>query len=153
MDFPAIIDMAVAVSTTMLVALGDKPARRTRTAATLASTQTPKMQRFARAAPTTAGQRAQAEPVQNPASVQGHPAQSAHDSMHTEATLVDADLASRLIASGATTQPIETVIAVLAGSRDGASINAAAKASGINYRTARRIMEAAAEHQQLATVG
>ena len=31
MDFPAIIDTAVAVSTLMLVALGDKPARRTRT--------------------------------------------------------------------------------------------------------------------------
>ena len=31
MDFPAIIDTAVAVSTMMLVALGDKPARRART--------------------------------------------------------------------------------------------------------------------------
>ncbi|MFY9920390.1 MAG: hypothetical protein WAL26_18650, partial [Mycobacterium sp.] len=29
--FPAIIDTAVAVSTLMLLALGDKPARRTRT--------------------------------------------------------------------------------------------------------------------------
>jgi molybdenum-dependent DNA-binding transcriptional regulator ModE len=45
-------------------------------------------------------------------------------------------------------QPIETVIAVLAASRDGASINAAAKASGINHRTAQRIMQAAAAHQQ-----
>ena len=41
---------------------------------------------------------------------------------------VDADLASELIASGVTTQPVETVIAVLAATRDGASINAAAKA-------------------------
>jgi hypothetical protein len=32
--FPAIIDTAVAVATVMLVALGDKPARRTRTVAT-----------------------------------------------------------------------------------------------------------------------
>ena len=39
--FPAIIDTAVAVSTLMLVALGDKPARRSRTATTPASTQTP----------------------------------------------------------------------------------------------------------------
>jgi molybdenum-dependent DNA-binding transcriptional regulator ModE len=45
-------------------------------------------------------------------------------------------------------QPIETVIAVLAASRDGASINAAAKASGINYRTAQRIVQAVGEHQQ-----
>ena len=35
--FPAIIDTAVAVSTMMLVALGDKPARRTRTATAPAS--------------------------------------------------------------------------------------------------------------------
>jgi molybdenum-dependent DNA-binding transcriptional regulator ModE len=46
------------------------------------------------------------------------------------------------------------VIAVLAASRDGASINAAAKASGINYRTAQRIVQAAERRQrQLAAVG
>ena len=48
--FPAIIDTAVAVSTLMLVALGDKPARRTRTATASASTQTPAMQRLTRRA-------------------------------------------------------------------------------------------------------
>ena len=42
----------------------------------------------------------------------------------------------------------KTVIAVLAARRDGAWINAAAKASGINYRTAQRIVEAAAERRQ-----
>jgi molybdenum-dependent DNA-binding transcriptional regulator ModE len=54
-----------------------------------------------------------------------------------------------------TTQPVETVIAVLAASREGASINAAAKASGINYRTAQRIVAAAAEQRrrQLVAVG
>ena len=46
-----------------------------------------------------------------------------------------------------TTQPVEIVIAVLAASRGGASINAAAKASGINYRTAQRIMQAAADYR------
>jgi molybdenum-dependent DNA-binding transcriptional regulator ModE len=47
------------------------------------------------------------------------------------------------------------VIAVLAASRDGASINAAARASAINYRTAQRIVEAAGEHRQrqLVVVG
>jgi hypothetical protein len=50
----------------------------------------------------------------------------------TGATGDDADLASGLIASGVTTQPVETVIAVLSSHRNGASINAAAKASGIN---------------------
>jgi molybdenum-dependent DNA-binding transcriptional regulator ModE len=73
----------------------------------------------------------------------------------TEATRIDADLALELIASGVTTRPVETVLAVLAASRDGASINAAAKASGINYRTAQRIVEAAGEHRQrqLVVVG
>jgi molybdenum-dependent DNA-binding transcriptional regulator ModE len=51
-------------------------------------------------------------------------------------------------------QPIETVIAVPAASRKGASINAAARASGINYRTAQRIVEAASGYRerQLAVV-
>jgi len=39
-------------------------------------------------------------------------------------------------------------VAVLSSHRDGASINAAAKASGINYRTAQRIVEGAAESRQ-----
>jgi transposase len=47
-----------------------------------------------------------------------------------------------------TTQTIKTVIAVLLTHRGGASINAAAKVSGINYRTAQRIVEGAAEHRQ-----
>jgi hypothetical protein len=58
----------------------------------------------------------------------------------------DADLALDLIETGVTTQPIEIVIAVLTARREGISINAAAKAAGINYRTAQRIVEAAAEH-------
>jgi molybdenum-dependent DNA-binding transcriptional regulator ModE len=40
------------------------------------------------------------------------------------------------------------VIAVPGATRGGASINAAAKASGINYRTAQRIVEAAVEYRQ-----
>jgi molybdenum-dependent DNA-binding transcriptional regulator ModE len=62
---------------------------------------------------------------------------------------------SELIASGVTTQPVDTVVAVLAATREGASINAAAKASGINYRTAQRIVEAATlrRQPQFAAVG
>ena len=76
-------------------------------------------------------------------------------SVQAEATQVDADLASELIASRVTTQPVETVIAVLAASRGGASINAAAKASRINFSTALRIVVAAAEYRQrqLVAVG
>ncbi|MBY0290779.1 MAG: DUF2637 domain-containing protein [Mycobacteriaceae bacterium] len=46
--FPAIIDTAVAVSTVMLVALGDKPARRSSTARRSSDTQTPVMRRWTR---------------------------------------------------------------------------------------------------------
>ena len=83
------------------------------------------------------------------------PAQSLQDSAQTLATQVDAEVASDLIASRVTTQPVETVIAVLSALRDGASINAAAKASGIDYRTAQRIMDAATERpdHHLTAVG
>ena len=166
--FPSIIDTAVAVSTLMLVALGDKPARRARTVTLSTGIQTPAKQRLAQPptqnakaevtpfTPTSArAQTVQAERVKTSASVQPDPVQTVQGSAHTTANpvdaqsaQVDANLASELIASGVTTQPIETVIAVLAARRDGASINAAAKASGINYRTAQRIVEAAAEHRQ-----
>jgi type IV pilus biogenesis protein CpaD/CtpE len=89
------------------------------------------------------------------APIQPDPHQSVQDSAQTEAAQVDADLASELIASGVTTQPVETVVVVLGASRDGASINASAKAAGINYRTAQRIVEAAEAmtHRQLAAAG
>jgi hypothetical protein len=161
--FPAIIDTAVAVSTLMLVALGDKPARHARTVATSATTQASVVQRLTRRAtqparaevtplaPNTRARAVQPERVQNSASAKPVPAQSLQDSAQTLATQVDAEVASDLIASRVTTQPVETVIAVLSSLRDGASINAAAKASGINYinyRTAQRIVEAAAERRQ-----
>ena len=99
-------------------------------------------------------QTAQAERIQNSASAQPDPVQTVQDSAQSEKQ-VDADLALELIASGVTTQPVETVIAVLAARLDGATINAAAEASGINYRTAQRIVERDAErrHRQLMAVG
>jgi hypothetical protein len=158
--FPAIIDTAVAVGTTMLVALGDKPARRTRAATASADTQTPAVQRLSQhptriakshvksVAPTnTRAQTARHLQAQDSAAVQPDPAQIVQ-SAQTEATQVDADLALDLIASGSTTQSVDTVIAVLSAHRDGASINAAAKTAGINYRTAQRIVEAAERRQR-----
>jgi hypothetical protein len=58
--FPAIIDTAVAVSTLMLVALGDKPARRARTVTSSTGTQTPTMQRLAQ--PPTQNAKAEVTP-------------------------------------------------------------------------------------------
>ena len=81
--------------------------------------------------------------------------QTVQGSAQTEARQVDAELVSELTASGVTIEPVETLIAVLAACRDGASINAAAKVSGIDYRTAQRIVEAARQRQQrqLVAVG
>jgi hypothetical protein len=154
--FPAIIDTAVAVSTLMLVALGDKPARRTRTVTTSAGAQTPRTQRGAVVpmrsakpevtpfAPTSGrAQTAHVKRVQTSASAQPDQLRTVQVSAQSELQ-VDTKLASELIASGVTTQPVETVIAVLAARRDGVSINAAARATGINYRTAQRIVQAAA---------
>jgi hypothetical protein len=166
--FPAIVDNAVAVSTLMLVALGDKPARRSRAVATSASAQTSTIRRLAqpptesakaqltRLTPTGARTKTiQDEQALTSESVQRDPAQTVQALAQTEATQVDAEFASELIATGATTQPVDTVIAVLSARRGGGSINAAAKASGINYRTAQRIVEAAAahRHRELMAVG
>jgi hypothetical protein len=153
--FPAIIDMAVAVSTLMLVALGDKPARRGRTVTTRCGAQIPSKGLSDR--PNTRTAKAHVRPAATPTgtvptsgSGQRHPADKLQAPAQTQVTSgaaegarLDADLASELIASGVTTQPFETVIAVLSSIHGGASINAAAKASGINYRTAQRIVEAA----------
>jgi hypothetical protein len=164
--FPAIIDTAVAVGTTMLVALGDKPARRARAGTASADTQTPAVQRLSQhptrsakshvksvASTNTRAQTSRHLQAQDSAAVQPDPAQIVQ-SAQTEATQVDADLALDLIASGSTTQSVDTVIAVLSAHRDGASINAAAKMAGINYRTAQRIVEGAGEYceRELAVV-
>jgi hypothetical protein len=53
-------------------------------------------------------------------------------SVQTDVAQGDAALAAEFIASRTTTQPVETVIAVLAARRSGASVNAAAKAAGVD---------------------
>jgi hypothetical protein len=132
--FPAIIDTTVAVSTTMLVALGDRPARRTETASAPTPTVavTPPSLQSAFESDATVSRSNSKRPAQTPVPVQPEP---------------DADFAAELIASGVTTQPVQTVIAVLGAIRDGASINAAATASGVHFRTAERIVKAAGQRQ------
>lgn len=160
--FPAIVDTAVAVATLMLVALGDKPARRTRTTTApigarpvrvQTATPTPVQDAKAQAKPAAAGQ-ARVQARMQPAPAKSGAAKTVQTVLQAEAVPADADLAAELIAAGATTQPLEIVVAVLAASRGGMSVNAAAKDSGINYRTAQRIIEGAAKyHRQLAAVG
>ena len=79
--------------------------------------------RFAQSACTGSASR----PEKGLAPVQLDPAQTVRPAQH-EVAHDDADLASVLIASGVTTQSVDTVVAVLSAHRGGASINAAAKA-------------------------
>jgi hypothetical protein len=161
--FPAIVDTAVAVSTLMLLALGDKPVRRARSTTTSTSAQDPPSRCLARNAkqevpPIRSAQSARTGGAGRPgkcfAPVQLDSAQTLRSAQAEEAQ-GDADLAAELIASGVTTQSPDTVIGVLSARRNGASINAAAKSSGINYRTAQRIVEAAVDRHPpgLAAVG
>lgn len=157
--FPAIIDTAVAVSTLMLVALGDKPLRRARP--TTAPTGTRPIRVQTAKPDRTQDAKTQAKPVaarQPKVRISSPPAlvrtSTVHEVAQADAAPVDVTLAAELIAAGTTTQPVQTVIAVLEATQDGMSINAAAKACGINYRTAQRIVAGAAKsHQQLAAVG
>jgi hypothetical protein len=138
--FPAIIDTAVAVSTLMLVALGDKPVRHSRSAAAQI--------RGADAAVQSA--KSQVKSV-SPARRSAQALRAAPDDI----AVADADLAAELVAQRVTTQSVGTVTAVLKARRAGASINAAAKTVGVNYRTAQRIIEAgeAREPVDLRTTG
>ena len=106
------------MSTPMPVALGDKPTRRSRTVTTPTETQIPTPRRSDQSAAqsakthvtrpaTTIGR------VPTSVSTQLDPAHRVQDSAQTETTPADANLAAELIASGVTTQPVETVIAVL----------------------------------------
>ncbi|KUI17394.1 hypothetical protein AU191_08775 [Mycolicibacterium acapulense] len=165
--FPAIVDTAVAVGTVMLVALGGKPTRRTRPPAASAVTRTSTVRGWARrmaqgaipevnaSASHHETQPMQAKRAQTSASVRPGAAQALHASAQLSAAQVgaedalgDTDLALDLIASGATTQPVDTVLAVLSAHRGGASINAAAKAARVNFRTAQRIVAGAEERRQ-----
>lgn len=136
--FPLIIDTAVAVSTVMLVALGGKPQRRVRTAKPNSGS-------------TTQVSADDTNPARNAKSqVDARGAQRRVQagrvlSMREGATGIDADVAAQLVARKVTAQPVQTVVAVLVAHRGGASINAAAKAAGVNFRTAQRIVNGASE--------
>ena len=123
--FPTIIDTAVAVSTMMLVALGDKPARRTPRVSTQIASARRTTQPSAKGAKGVVRHVLPLDPVHSKRSQLSAPQRSnlAHavqDSAQAEAVQADADLALDLIASGVTTQPVETVIAVLSSHRGGA---------------------------------
>ena len=118
---PLVIDLAVAVATIALVAIGDKPARRVRTATSGAS-------------PTAT----------TSAAPPGRTATTAPDRfappMVSDAT---ARIAAELVATKTTRQSVETVEAILTAHRNGDPLNRIAAALGVHHSAVKRVLEAA----------
>lgn len=147
--FPTIIDTAVAVATLMLVALGDKPARRTRIATAPAGTRPVRVQAAARR-PLQGAARARTAPAPRAGTAHAPALQA------VPAVGADADtsaLARALVDAGATTKSVDQVAQVLAAHVDGAAITRIAADTGMHHKTVRAIVNAATEYRQLAPVG
>ncbi|BBX86915.1 DUF2637 domain-containing protein [Mycolicibacterium aubagnense] len=138
---PLVIDLAIGVATLALVAVGDKPAGRVPTA-TRSATVTPAPHRdTTKATPATAATRVR----DDAAPPKAQSATSIADSSIRE-------LAVQLVAQKATRKPVDTVTEVLAAHGQGHPLNRIAKQVGIHHSVASRIIDAAAEHRQLAAV-
>jgi hypothetical protein len=139
--FPAIIDTAVAVSTLMLVSLGEKPARRIRTAATSASAQA-KASAHTTPAPVSTPSR--------PHSVRAAQIASSAESAAGSADAGDdhAALAQALVDAGATTKPAAVVVSILSAHAEGRALNRIASDMGIHHKTVSKIIDAAENHRR-----
>jgi hypothetical protein len=144
--FPALIDTTVAISTMMLVPLGDKPARRTRALtapavkASTPSTSTPQKPHSARPDKIAlSAESAPVEPVQLAASALNQIANAAADRTALAQAVVDA---------GATTKPVAVVESVLSAHAQGTALNRIASDLGVHHKTVSRIIDAAREHSQ-----
>jgi hypothetical protein len=151
--FPAIIDTTVAISTMMLVALGDKPARRTRIVTAPASVQV-KGSAPTAPAPVSAPPRphsvradqiapsAESAPVDPALRTASTPDQRA-------GVRVDyAALAQALVDAVATTKPAAVVASILSAHAEGTALNRIASDIGIHHKTVSRIIDAAENHRQ-----
>ncbi len=136
---PLVVDASIAISTTMLVALGDKPVRRTGGGAGQAAPvpKAPVPKPVPQAVPKQAVHK-QAVPKQR-ASKAAVTKPMPKQAVHNSDVQADTELARELVTSGVTLQPVDTVVGVLAAIRGGASINSASKTFGLNYRTTRKI--------------
>ena len=161
---PLLLDLGMALATLGLVAIGEKPQRRIRGARKAqsiggATTNLTEIRTETAAETATVSVQSPAEfmPQQNTNPKAGDPLRpvSAKHSNGKFLWLAETDLedfASRIAGEGRTTQPRETVLAVLDALASGASINGAAGAAGINYDTSQRIANAAAAARTAAPV-
>jgi hypothetical protein len=151
--FPAIIDTAVAVSTLMLVALRDKPARRTRTLTAPASAQVKASAPTAPAPVSSPPRPYSVRADQVASSAESAPvdpallAASARD-QHPDEGADYAALAQALVDAGATTKPSAVVASILSAHAKGTALNRIASDMGIHHKTVSRIIDAAENHQQ-----
>ena len=118
---PLVIDLAVAVSTIALVAVGDKPTPRPRRATSTAPAAAPRIE--ARQANTATTRRVETAPVAAPTAT--------------------ATLAAELVASRATRQRVATVEAILEAHQKGDPLNRIAAALGVHHSAVKRVLEAA----------
>lgn len=133
---PLVIDLAIGVATLALVAIGDKPARRARTATSSAAT------------PAVSGatvSRAAAAPNMSPgANPWGDNATSSEQPsagpVADDATL---ELAAALVAEKVTRRPVDVVARVLAAHDEGDPPNRIAKDVGIHHSAVSRVIGAA----------
>jgi len=151
--FPAIVDTAVGVSTLMLVALGDKPARRTRTVAAPTSAQ---VKASAPTAPASVS--GPLRPHSVPAVQVGSSAESASakpallaasaPDQHADAGADHVALAQALVDAGATTKPAAVVASILSAYAEGTALNRIASDTGVHHKTVSRIIDAAENHRR-----
>ena len=151
--FPAIIDTAVAVSTLMLVALGDKPARRTRTATALAPAQvkpsSPTAPEPVSSPPRPHSVRAdQIAPSAESAPVDPALRAASSPDQRADAGVDYAALAQALVDAGATTKGAAVVASILAAHADGTALNRIASDVGIHHKTVSKIIDAAEKHRR-----
>lgn len=134
---PIVIDLAVAVATVALVAVGDKPARRARNAA---SPATQAVTRSTTASRVTIGRERGVSALSDGASAT---ASAPHD-----ATDAIAQLAAKLVAAKATRQSVEKVEAILLAHQNGDPLNRIAAVLGVHHTAVKRVLDAADVHRQ-----
>jgi len=138
--FPAIIDTTVAVSTMMLVALGDKPVRRARAGGAPVSLS---IRVKAPSAPSSSPQRSQSmRPDKIAPSAESAPVKDADPALDRAA------LAQAVVDAGATTKPVALVEAILSAHAQRTALNRIASDLGVHHKTVSRIIDAAHEHTQ-----
>lgn len=134
---PLVIDLAVAVATAALVAIGEKPPRRGRNAA---STATQPAARSATANRVTIGRDRGMSALPDGASAT---ASAPHD-----ATDAIAQLAAKLVAAKATRQSVEKVEAILLAHQNGDPLNRIAAVLGVHHSAVKRVLDAAAPNRE-----